>query len=145
MPADPRLAALPALRKLAENEARTIQAQLVSLSEGSGQTAGEPVPSLRALYVAHLALLSDLSRPASRDALARLVAEAVGLECGATAPTFARRPGHRQIEIRGGASSHYFGEDLAAWPRQHPMLLSDADLANPLLAIALHTLGPPHA
>ena len=31
-----------------------------------------------------------LTRPASRDAVARLVAEAVGLECGATAPDIGR-------------------------------------------------------
>lgn len=37
---------------------------------------------------AHARLLADLSRPASRDAWARWLAERVGLVCGATAPSW---------------------------------------------------------
>ena len=43
----------------------------------------------RAIDVAvELNLLCDLTRPDSRDAVARLVAAKVGIECGATAPAF---------------------------------------------------------
>lgn len=40
-----------------------------------------------------LTLLCDLTRPESRDAVARLVAEAVGLKCGATAPGWRQTTG----------------------------------------------------
>ena len=83
MPADPRLVALPALRRVAEEEARTrleTAFRVAKRFDISGQDA----------VAVELALLSDLSRPASRDAVARLVAEAVGLECGATAPDIGR-------------------------------------------------------
>ena len=88
MPADPRLSALPALRKRAEEEARELQ--------GGCRypfCVGDPTAEEWDEYVsAHLTLLSDLTRPASRDAVARLVAEAVGLECGATAPDLILAP-----------------------------------------------------
>jgi hypothetical protein len=73
--------ALPALRKRAEEEARETRAVLVDLADRY-----DPVPWEGTLARAHLSLLSDLTRPASRDAVVRLVAEALGMECGATAP-----------------------------------------------------------
>ena len=82
MPADPRLAALPALVALAEREARAIWTANVRHFRGAGweivespEDAGDGF----ALTVAgQVDLLADLERPASRDAVARLVAEAVG-------------------------------------------------------------------
>ena len=47
-------------------------------------------PTHPARILGHLDLLCDLSDPGSRDAVARMVAERVGLVCGATAPDFAR-------------------------------------------------------
>lgn len=91
MASDPRIAALPAVAALATNEAR---AEYEAYAHA--YHARYPNETLRpwgshdgdhgCFIAAQLALLSDLSRPASRDAVARLVAEAVGLECGATAP-----------------------------------------------------------
>lgn len=49
-----------------------------------------PEEAVELLIEAQLDLLTDLTRPASRDAVARLVAEAVWLGCGATAPDFRR-------------------------------------------------------
>lgn len=82
MSSDPRLMALPALRKRAEEQARETRAMLVDLADRH-----DPVPWEGTLAQANLTLISDLSRPASRDAVTRLVAEALELKCGATAPT----------------------------------------------------------
>ena len=91
MPADPRLMALPALRDYAESEERDFYSLDVSIrgtSLGRWERMDREVKHI--CVTARLTLLSDLSRPASRDAVARLVAEAVGLECGATAPDIGR-------------------------------------------------------
>jgi hypothetical protein len=56
-------------------------------------TSGAIHPALweqHRLTDAHALLLADLSRPASRDAWARWLAERVGLVCGATAPLWRR-------------------------------------------------------
>lgn len=104
---------IPAVRALAEREARAFYDALPPLSpqrtpravrrmstttEPGWETVGSETTTWEeqseewrnAIIAAYLALLTDLSRPASRDAVARLVAEAVGLECGATAPSFGR-------------------------------------------------------
>jgi hypothetical protein len=73
MPADPRLAALPALRKRAEEEARDLfVARHTDAARGHRdwlEDDNERELSIRA----HLSLLSDLTRPASRDAVARII------------------------------------------------------------------------
>lgn len=82
MPADPRLAALPALRKRAEEEAREAKDAWVAAIRAAGGTrflVEETIATRDMLGVeqeatAHLTLLADLSRPASRDAVVRLVA-----------------------------------------------------------------------
>ena len=77
MAADPRLLALPALRRLAESHAREIY-------EATATRELEPVvhwedSSFTEIQIdVHLRLLADLSRPESRDALARLVADRIG-------------------------------------------------------------------
>ena len=81
MSADPRIAALPAVRKLAEEQADAINAAMGLRLSGGG---------VEALRAACLAIASDVGIAASRDAVARLVAEAVGMACGVTAPTFHR-------------------------------------------------------
>lgn len=84
---------LPELRALAEAEARETWDAVARLWDG----AMVP-PMTRWAYLdgqiremhtaAHVALLLDVSRPASRDAVVRLVAEKVGLEPAAVAPGF---------------------------------------------------------
>lgn len=98
MPADPRLAALPALRNLAEDEARDIwtrHVRLFALHLPDMQTVADPNDASDGFFVtveAQVERLADLSRRASRRAVADLVAEAVpnlqawevtaGCECG---------------------------------------------------------------
>lgn len=101
MPADPRLAALPALRDYAEAEERDFYSLDVSVrgtSLGRWERMDNEVKHI--CVTARLALLSDLSRRSSRRAVADLVADAVpnvqawevsaGCECG----------GHRLNMIR---------------------------------------------
>lgn len=88
MPSDPRLAALPALRKRAEEEAKTLAdvcADTFALHMGDDMPAmyergwdGMHEDERDALTAAHLTLLSDLSRPASRWELAVLVCARLG-------------------------------------------------------------------
>lgn len=90
-----RLLALPALRRLAEAAARethdaTVRAIKARHHGSYGQSLIDALPPMWADVDAHLTLLCDLTRPASRDAVARLVAEAAGLECGATEPDLGR-------------------------------------------------------
>jgi len=83
MPADPRLAALAALRKRAEEEAKAlceVCADTFALHMGADMPAmyergwdGMHEDERDALTAANLALLSDLTRPASRDAVARII------------------------------------------------------------------------
>ena len=93
------LPAFPELRALAEAQARALYGAFPSqrgpfpARDGCGLTVHAPTPweeqgaDFRASLIdAHLALLRDLSRPESRDAVARLLAAKVGLACGATAP-----------------------------------------------------------
>lgn len=84
---------IPAVRALAEREARALYERVKEHMQLLAATlitpAWDAAPGVRCLYTeAMLDLLCDLTRPASRDAVARLVAESVGLECGATAPAF---------------------------------------------------------
>lgn len=81
MPADPRLLTLPALVALAETNAKARYAEWARqiANRGRGPVLAWPLLTDvdRAIDVeTEMALLSDLSRPASRDAVARLVAEA---------------------------------------------------------------------
>ena len=81
MPADPKLAALPAIRRLAEEQAREEyeaygRAYHARYRNETLRPWGNHHGDRDCEVVAQLALLADLSRPASRDAVARLVAEA---------------------------------------------------------------------
>ena len=83
---------LPAIRAEAEHQAEERQD---ALARRSYLCAWRDMPrSSRDIRIAaHLDLLCDLTHPASRDAVARLVAARVGLVCGATAPTLLRIKG----------------------------------------------------
>lgn len=72
MPADPRLMALPALRKLAEEQAKALHRIMFGRAPGGER--------LLAWTEAHLALLSDLTRFASRWELAALIGARLGRE-----------------------------------------------------------------
>jgi hypothetical protein len=168
MPADPRLAALPALRKRAEEEAKAlceVCADTFALHMGADMPAmyergwdGMHEDERDALTAANLALLCDPSRPASRDAVARLVAEALGMECGATAPELRPfqfysdgEPNHSWLLVvtahpaRSGYrwwSFHSEGEDpdgAEGWTLV-PGISAVADPAEALTLIAISTL-----
>lgn len=90
---------LPPVRALAEERAREVHDAAVRAIKARhlGSYAQSIVDTLPPMWVdvdAHLALLCDLSRPDSRDAVARLVAAKVGIECGATAPQWAQEEYH---------------------------------------------------
>lgn len=94
------LRTLPAIRAEAERLARDfLGAADVAFRAAGWDTdlihGGEDYAedALRLFAAAHLDLLCDLTRPASRDAVARLVAEKVGLVRGATAPILLRIKG----------------------------------------------------
>ena len=141
MSSDPRLMALPALRKRAEEQARETRAMLVDLADRH-----DPVPWEGTLAQANLTLISDLSRPASRDAVARLVAEALGLRIYATAPTL-----RRHLYTRGARWELGDGDLRCMWhgvPTDHPSASNyiyapdiaaagDADEALTLIALAV--------
>jgi hypothetical protein len=83
MSSDPHLAALPALRKRAEEEARSChEAQVAAIkAKHYGYHAQDLIDALPPAWVdvdAHLSLLCDLTRPASRRELAAMVAERIG-------------------------------------------------------------------
>ena len=74
---------IPAIRKLAEEQAAEMISTAFRVAKRFEIASAD-------LVAVHLDLLCDLTRPASRDAVARLVAERVDLTCGATAPDFGR-------------------------------------------------------
>ena len=76
MPADPRLMALPALRKLAEVQARE---RVVTFARLEGADCA-PDGDVATVAAVELALLSDLTRPASRWELAVLIGARLGWE-----------------------------------------------------------------
>ncbi len=148
---DPRLASLPALRALAEQEARDAYSSMRDVGimypyDEHGRKRSEPDPwaqlpsGTRDWWVAaRLTLLADLSRPESRDAVARLVAEQLGLECGPTAPTLSvlrrgGRPTWRLTQTASGGWHHWFSE--LSFSECSPLL----DPPAALLTIALHVL-----
>lgn len=100
MSSDPRLMALPALRKRAEEQAKALSevcADTFALHMGADMPAmyergwdGMHEDERDALTAAHLSLLSDLTRPESRDAVARLVAEALLVPVEFSAPSLWR-------------------------------------------------------
>lgn len=81
MPSDPRLAALPALRKLAEEEAHDYWASVRQIVPTAAPWEQTPAYGKDVQIRARLILLSDLTRPASRDAVARLVAPRLAGGC----------------------------------------------------------------
>lgn len=85
MPSDPRLAALPTLRNLADTMANDWHALAYDMGKGAAKYYNP-----ERVAAVFLAQLSDLTIAASRDAVARLVAERLGLTCGAMAPDLGR-------------------------------------------------------
>ncbi len=146
---------IPAIRAEAERlaaEHHTALARVINRSDLDTQAPTLPAwehlsPSYREMRVeAHLDLLCDLSRPASRDAVARLVAAKVGMFCHDTAPLFERH----------GADWKMVGPNGQAWwfvTGGHPWLslygatgwtiIADLspDFQEAIRAIALHVLG----
>jgi hypothetical protein len=76
MSSDPRLAALPALRKRAEEEARE---RVVTFAELEGADCA-PDGDVATVAAVELALLADLTRSASRWELAALIGARLGRE-----------------------------------------------------------------
>ena len=84
---------LAPVRALAAERARDVHDAAVRAIKARhfGSYAQSLIDALPPMWVdvdAHLDLLTDLTRPDSRDAVARLVAAKVGIECWATAPAF---------------------------------------------------------
>lgn len=92
------LAKLPGVREAASKMAREAHDAWEAAIRASGGTRFliEQTIATRAWYgveeetTAHLTLLCDLTRPASRDWWARYLAQRLGLTVGATAPDFGR-------------------------------------------------------
>ena len=81
---------LPAVRSLAERMAQ--ERYTLERTENCVAVATYMrMTSYQVDVATELRLLTDTSRPASMDALARLLAEAVGMKCEATAPRWAQR------------------------------------------------------
>lgn len=85
----PDLRDIPAIIKLAEERAERFAAAWAKVNGADYLGWASLNPETRQHRIdAELAILGDLTQGDSRDAVARLVARAVGLECGATAPSF---------------------------------------------------------
>lgn len=81
MPADPMILGLPAVRALAEREAMDCHNRFAMLTWGISDGWDELDDDAQiTLIQVHVDRLADLSRPASLDALARLVAERTGAD-----------------------------------------------------------------
>ena len=159
MPADPALAALPALRELAEREAREAADVAASVVDPLFSWSWMSPDARERAITVRLALLSDLSRPASRDAVCRLVAERVGFRCGPTAPGFCHTEASESARDNDGAPcgdgwpagwwlSDPFGgmqfftaEDWCPDDSVQIAGLPDDDPIEALRLIALHVLG----
>ncbi len=156
MPADPRLMALPALRALAEREADAFHAAYDDPDWSDART-------WRLTVDAHLTLLADLTRPASRDAVCRLVAAELwpSAEPLATAPRLYWTPeAHDTTDYDGapngdgwpagwwldrgdGHMQFFSADDWSPDPDGHthiPGLPDGSDPTTALLTIALHVL-----
>lgn len=142
---DPRLMALPALCKRAEEQARDLfVARYTDAARGHRDWAEDD--NERELCIrAHLSLLADLTRPASRDAVARLVAEALGLECGATAPTLRYDADFRGWVLVGSVDEVVFNDDgvirSGAGRTTRAPGVCEAGAAEALTLIALAVFG----
>jgi len=140
------LRTLPAIRAEAERLAReTYEAQSKTLyAHGMGPSLlWDLLPErMRTAYVgAHIDLLRDLSRPASMDAVARLVAARLGVKCGAIAPPLSllRRGGVPTWCLGGEDGWQWITNDLV--PGICPVTITDP--ADALRLIALHVLREP--
>ena len=150
---------LPPVRALAEERAREHYTMRMTIAGPAyGGIPWEQVSDYqRGLSeAAHLALLADLSRPDSRDAIARLVAAKVGIGCGATAPTFCRmdraaiRTSDPETPAFWAMWSGYSGEaqwhDFDDWPerphrRRLPGIGAITDPAEALARVAIAVLA----
>ena len=156
------LRTLPVIRAEAERLANESWACCrVGLRRVFGLHAAIEMPSREvrdAALEAHIDLLCDLSRPASMDAVARLVAAKVGLVCGATAPEFKRTVGGDGWLFRAGwgAPEVEFVEGVRKWTTFNPIRPTDfflaasldgigtiTDPAEALRLIATHVLREP--
>ena len=110
----------PELR--AEAKALAREAWAAMLASPSGRLDGslpwddEDAYVRRSWTSGHLALLRDLSRPASMDAAARRLARRVGLEVGATAPDWTEGPrgvsGRALWQLTFGRVTVFFGDSV---------------------------------
>lgn len=142
---------IPAIRALAEREAGKLWSAFVAASARNEALFVEPWGKLNERYQSRwtegmLDLLTDLRRPASRDAVARLVAGAVGLECGATAPMLHLRDSwrparwvvvghHDEREFTHERPSGYIAPNPGSW-FLIPALAGITDPAEALAIIA---------
>lgn len=112
MTIDPRLLEMirPEAERLArEWYARWADCDAIGFDKLPGKTRRQHI-------AAQASLLVDLSRPASMDFAARLLAERVGLVCGATAPEWALRfPRSDGL----GFWTLSAGDDEAYWTSEH--------------------------
>lgn len=143
MAADPRLANIPALRTLAEEEARVRQDALAdawpSIDPCPPPTWASMSSAEREYLIAvELSLLSDLTRWQSRRAMERLVAEAVGLDvAGGVVFTRQARAGRKKGDWL-----------MLDWNGDEVVVLRDTTVTDPaeaLALVALHVLGSPDA
>jgi len=157
------LSTLPAVRALAEDDARKHHEALAAVINRNDLPTQAPTlpawenlpPSYRDMRVAAVVARLTSMDPASRDAIARLVADAVGLECGATAPRFAADESHeeRVWYMTTEHSSHLFWQArsrcwiiegdhvVAGRATDVPGISTLTDPTAALTAIALRVLG----
>lgn len=156
----PTLRNIPAVRARAEEQARE-QHDALRARDRSLPTWDE-LPAWSASYAlvrrdpdpcalrvdATRDLLCNLDRPASRDAIARLVADALGLDCGATAPNLYRDShGAWHLVVDGrtvvfaDAPPHHLRPGTEY--RVVPGISAITDRAEALRRVALAVLGGP--
>ena len=134
---------IPAVRKLAEKMAREHYAATLVIGDlgmpgiselaAADNAARLPAALIESQARVYVRLLCDPTRPASRDAIARLIAEAIGLPCGATAPHL-YRAADGVWWLRSGPSAWHSG---SAWCAYAPT----KDPAEALAIIAAAVLG----
>ena len=106
MPADTTIHPFPELRQYAESEARAFAEAWESACEADWLAWDRLDQTTRERRIkAHLTLLCDLTRPASRDAVCRLVADKLGVRVSA---------GHQMIEEAKGPLSDALPRDVVA-------------------------------
>ena len=140
------LRTLPTIIAHAEAEARVRQDGLAnrwpSIEDCPPPTWASMAPAERQFLIdVELDLACDISRPASMDAVARLVAERIGFVCGTTAPEFKRTVGGDGWLFRAGwgAPEVEFVEGVRKWTTFNPIRPTDFFLAASLDGIGTIT------